>query len=67
MGNTDLQSSIPCQTNNRAQNICTLFHILAQFPFTITESALDYYHEKVNVRVTSQITERSKTKDFRKF
>ena len=31
------------------------FHALAQFPFTTSESELDYYHQKVDVKVASQI------------
>ena len=66
MGDTDLQSTIPCQTNNHAENICTLFPILAQSIFTKRESELDYYHQKVNVRVTSRVAKRLKTKDLGK-
>ena len=28
------------------KNICRLFHVLAQFPFTTSERELDYYHQK---------------------
>ena len=34
---------------NLGQSIWRLFHILAQFPLTISEKQLDYYHKKVNV------------------
>ena len=44
------------------KNICRLFHILAQFPFTISEQKLDYYHQKVNIPVA----ERFKTQDHEK-
>ena len=29
---------------NYGKNICTLFHALAQSPFTTNEKGLDYYH-----------------------
>ena len=38
-------------TCNVRQNICRLFHFLAQFSFSTSETELDYYHQKVNVRV----------------
>ena len=38
------------------------FHFLAQFVFTASETELDYYHHKVNVRVA----ERPNTQDLRK-
>ena len=44
--------------HNLAQNICRLFHFLAQFLFTTSKAELDYYHQKINVRVTSQVAER---------
>ena len=31
--------------------ICRLFHVLAQLPFTTRETELDYYYQKVNVRL----------------
>ena len=34
------------------------FTFLAQFPFTTSESKLDCYHQKVNVRVASRVAER---------
>ena len=37
------------------QNICRLFHFLAKFVFTISETELDYYHQKVNVRVAERL------------
>ena len=40
---------------------CRLFHFLAQFVFTTSEKELDYYHQKVNVRVASRVAERLKT------
>ena len=47
-------------TYNLRQNICRFFHVLAQFLFTASETKLDYYHQKVNVEVVSQVTERLK-------
>ena len=32
---------------NLGQKICTLFHFLARFVFTTSETELDYYHQKV--------------------
>ena len=37
------------------QNILRLFHVLPQFPFTASETELDYYYQKVNVRVAEQL------------
>ena len=31
-------------------------NVLEEFPFTISESELDYYHQKVNVRCNSWMT-----------
>ena len=31
------------------ENICRFFHVLAQFPLTISKRELDYYHEKMNL------------------
>ena len=42
---------------NLGQNTCRLF-FLAQFVFTTSETELDHYHRKMNVRVASQIVER---------
>ena len=42
------------------------FHVLAQLFFTTSETKLDYYHQKVNLRVASWVTERVKSKDLRK-
>ena len=36
------------------QNICRL-HFFAQFSFTTSETELDYYHQKVNVRIFEQL------------
>ena len=35
-----------------------LFHFLAQFVLTTSETDLDYYNQKVNVRVASRVAER---------
>ena len=43
------------KTHNLGQNICRLFHFLAQFVFITTETELDYYHQKVNERVASRV------------
>ena len=40
---------------NLGQNICRHFHVLAQFLFTISETELDYYHQKMNC-LTSCLT-----------
>ena len=50
---------------NLGQNICRSFHFLPQFLFTTSETELDY-HQKVNVRVSSRVTEQIKTQDLRK-
>ena len=39
------------------KNICRLFHVSAQFLFTTSEMKLDYYQQKVNVRVVSRVVE----------
>ena len=43
------------------RNICRLFQFLARFTFTTSETELDHYHHKVNVRVASRVAERLKT------
>ena len=37
------------------QNICKLVHRLGQFPFTTSETELDYYQLKVNIRVAERL------------
>ena len=32
------------------QNIWRLFHVLAQFLFTLSETKLNYYHQKVSLQ-----------------
>ena len=46
--------------HNLGQNICSFFHVLAQFLFTTSETEIDYYHQKVNV-----VAERLRTYDRR--
>ena len=46
---------------NRGQNIWRLFHVLAHFLYTTGETELDYYYQKVSVRVASRVAERLKT------
>ena len=36
-------------------NICRLFHIFLQFPFITSEKELDFYQQKLNRHVSSQI------------
>ena len=43
------------------QKIFGLFYFLAHLVFTTSEMKLDYYHQKVNVRVASQVAKRLKT------
>ena len=47
-------------------NICRLFHFLAQFVFSTIETELNYYHQKVNVKVASRVAERLKLGSFKK-
>ena len=42
-------------SDNLAQNICRLFHVLAQLLLTTSETKLDYYHPKVDVRVIERL------------
>ena len=42
---------------NIGQNTQRLFHFLAEFLFTTSETEVDYYHQKVNVRVASRVAE----------
>ena len=44
-------------SGNLGQNICRIFHFLAQFSFTASESALDYYQHKVKVRFALRVAE----------
>ena len=47
-------------------NICRLFHVLAQILFITSEMELDYYHQKVNVSVISQVAKQQKLGNFNK-
>ena len=51
---------------NLRQNISRLFHFVAQFLFTTTETELDCYHQRVNVRVAEQFAERFLAKSCKK-
>ena len=42
---------------NLGQNICRLFQVLALFGFTTSETELDYFHQKVNIRVAFWVAE----------
>ena len=48
---------IKLQACNLGQNLFRLFQVLVQIPFTTSETELDYYQQKVNVRVASRIIE----------
>ena len=61
---TYIQEKFFIQNYNLGQNVCRLFHILTQFPLTKGKAELDYYHQKVNIRVASRVTERLKTQDL---
>ena len=54
-------TTVPFRSCNLEQNICRLFHVLAQFLLTASETELDYYHQEMNIRVASRVTERFKT------
>ena len=47
-------------SDNLGQNIWKLSHVLAQFLFIISETELDYYQQKLSVRVNSRVDERLK-------
>ena len=53
-----VESAMNC---NLGQNIWRLFHFLEQFFFTASETELNYYHQKLSVRVASRVAERLKT------
>ena len=42
----------------------TDFSTFSQFLFTTTETEIDYYHQKVNLRVASRVVKRLKTNDL---
>ena len=41
---------------------CSIFLVLAQFPFTTSQPEVNYYHQNVNIRVAGRL----KTEDLRK-
>ena len=47
--------------NNLGHKICRLFYAQAQFLFTTNETEVSYYHQKMNIRVVQQVSERLKT------
>ena len=47
-------------------NIKNIFHIFALFPSATSKRELDYFHQKVNMWVTSRVAEPLKTYDLRK-
>ena len=51
---------------NLGQKFCSLFHVLAQFLFTTSETELDNYHQKLNVKFASRVVGRLKTEGLRK-
>ena len=51
---------------NLGHRNCRLYHFLAKFFFTTSGVELDYYHHRVNVRVSSRVVARIKTQDLRK-
>ena len=48
-------------------NLCRLFHFLARFLFTTSDTELDYYHNKKSLRIFSRVPQRLKPSDLRKF
>ena len=48
---------VTLQIWNLGQNIFRFFYVLAQLFFTKSDMELDYYHEKLNVRVVSKVFE----------
>ena len=56
--------SIPLKFFGRSQSLrkyLETIHLLAQFLFTASETELDYYHQKISVRVALRVVERLKT------
>ena len=47
--------------NSHGQNICRLFHVLAQFLLTTNQSELDNYHLKLNAQDAIRVANRIKT------
>ena len=48
-------------SDNNEQNICRSFHVLVKSAFRTSELELNYYHQKVNIRVPSRVVEWLKT------
>ena len=40
------------------------FYVLAKFPFTTSETDLDYYHQKLSIPVASRVAEQPKILDL---
>ena len=51
---------------SKACNFGQIFHFVTQFLFTIDETELDYYHQKVHIRVASRVAIRLKSWELRK-
>ena len=45
-------------SDNRWKTVCSIFHILAQIPFTTSKRELDFYHQKVNTQIASRVIKR---------
>ena len=50
---------------NLGQNICRVFHTLAQFLFTTIETEIDFYHQRLKERFASRVAERIKARTLR--
>ena len=44
-------------SDNLWQKNCRFFWVLGQFLFTVSETELDYYHQKVKIKITSQVAD----------
>ena len=55
-----LRAKFSFLNDNLGQNIWRFFHFLAQYFLTTTETDLDYYHQKVSVRVASRVADHRK-------
>ena len=63
---TDHFWSFNAFADNLGQKNCRLRQFLAQFLFTKSETKLDYYHQKMKLRVVSQVAKQRKTQNHRK-
>ena len=52
-----MQLSQISETYNLSQNILRLIYLLVYFPLTVSETGLDYNHQRLKVRVASRITD----------